>query len=146
MINPKTKFLTVLTIILIASVFFIWNQKQGQKEILNQVQDDTISIVSTDPKPLDEATILPNQSLTINFNKAFDTSRLKIRLEPEKALEIKIAKANTPTDTITISFKEPLQLGSGYTLFINPDPANAEKLPLEKDYIFHFKTIGYRGV
>jgi hypothetical protein len=137
------KILIVLAILGIG--VFVWNQKQvvSKKDV---AQTETIKIVSTSPEPLEEATILPNQTITVTFNKPIDVNRLKIHLEPAAALEIAMPSKDSLNNTLTINFKESLQLGSGYTLFINADPANKEKLPLEKDYIFHFKTISYKGV
>src|SRR3989344_4455175 len=51
-----------------------------------------------------------------------------------------------PSQIIEIKFKKPLDLGSGYTLYILPDTNGVDKKILGKDVIYHFSTIKYKGV
>lgn len=138
--NKKILIITLL----IAAVFIFWHQKQPNQ--VKTIQSDNLQIISTKPDPLDNATILANQTIEFNFNKLFDTGLLKFRLDPpEIDLEINTPDKKSINQTIIVSFKKPLKLGSGYTLFVFSDPANPVKI-IDKEYIYHFRTIGYRGI
>lgn len=130
------KFIIYGLLFIVALIF--WQQKQ----ILPKpaVVAEGLKIVSTKPE-LDNATILANQTLEFNFNKSFDTGRIKFRLDPPETDLI----ISTKEQTVTLTFKKPLKLGSGYTLFIYSDPANTEKI-MDSEYVYHFQTIGYRGI
>lgn len=129
-------------------IIFIWNvpKKSVLPAITEPAVGESLKIISTKPDPLEKTTILPSQPIEVTFNKAFSLDKLKIRFDPGVDYEVKTASSNSQDQTIIISFKKPLKLGSGYTLFIFPDPTAKEKLELDKEYSFHFKTINYSGV
>ena len=140
------KLLILLAIVIIGVL--IWNQKQTSNKILKQVQDDNLKIVSTKPEPLDEATILPKDSLEITFNYPIYRSELKHRFDPE--IEHEVITVNGIDKelgtTFKITFNEPLELGRGYTLFILSNTHDQKNHSIDHEYTYHFKTISYRGV
>ncbi len=139
--------LLLLGLLIIVGFIVIFNQRQSKiHSQTNNQPVDTLKIISTKPDPLDEATILPNQIIEITFNMSFDIGKLKVKLDPEVDYEITTSHKKPISQTILISFKKPLQLGSGYTLFLFPDPTSQEKLKMDKEYNFHFRTIGYQGI
>src|SRR3989344_7682713 len=138
---PMIKKLLILG--LLAGLFIVvLNQKQViQTKIQPKVTPTGLHIVSTKPDPLEDAVILPNQSLEFNFNESFDTSYMKFRLDPpEIDLVITTPDKTTVSQTIIVNFKKPLKLGNGYTLFVSWDPANSEK-KMDQEYVYHFQTI-----
>lgn len=141
------KKILILGLFTAVGVTVFWHQSQVKVQTQSSNQPtDVLKIVSTKPDLLDEATILPTQTIEITFNNSFDIDKLKVRLDPELDYEITTPNKKPVSQTILISFKKPLQLGSGYTLFIFPDPTSKEKLKMDKEYSFHFRTIGYQGI
>lgn len=112
-------------------------------------QDEQLRIIKTNPDPLNEATILPTQSIEIIFNRVIPKSEFKHQFDPEiKDYQIEaIGGADaTKGSTIKINFKNPLQLGGGYTLKIFNSTRTDDNKNLDKEYEYHFKTIQYKGV
>lgn len=107
-----------------------------------------LKIVSTNPTPLEGATILPTQYIEINFNYPIVDSEFKHKLDPELDHEIQVfnGKNSRWGQTMRIVFKKPLQLGSGLTLFILGNTHTEDGLKLNQDFIYHIRTIGYKGV
>lgn len=141
--NKKSVFI-IITIIFLALVFFLVKNKPVTTPTppSNQLQ-----IISTKPSPLDEATILPTQNIEITFNKEIVLSEFKHKFDPEVEYETEVIDGkNNLGKTFRIKFKKSLQLGSGYTLFILKETHTEDKELLDKEYVFHIKTINYRGV
>ena len=130
-------------------MIFLVKNKQGffvnkpAADLTNQLQ-----ITSTKPDPLDEATILPTGSIEVTFNKPIVASELKHRFDPDIEHEVEVTGGinNFYGQTFRIIFKKPLPLGNGFTLFILKETHTEEKETLDKEYIFHIKTIKYTGV
>lgn len=122
--------------------------KQNPDKPQTESPKEELKIISTNPDPLEGATILPTQSIEITFNKPVVKSEFKHHFDPELEHEIEVVggRSNSYGQTFKIIFKKPLELGSGYTLFILPNTHTEDGLKLEKDIIYHFKTISYRGV
>lgn len=134
------KKLSIIIIIIITVIlgFFL---KQNPTKPNSPVSREELKIISTNPDPLEGATILPTQSIEITFNKPVNTSEFKHRFDPEIDHQVE-----TKNNTFRIIFNKPLKLGSGYTLFILPNTHTEDGLTLGQEIIYHFKTISYRGV
>ncbi len=145
--NKKT-FLIIATLIFVILIFFLVKNKQNFVNKPATVLTNQLQIISTNPNPLDEATILPTDSIEITLNKPVVVSELKHRFDPDIEHEIKVIKGinNSYGQTFRIIFKKPLPLGGGFTLFILKETHTEEKQLIDKEYIFHFKTIKYNGV
>ncbi|MDO8498596.1 MAG: Ig-like domain-containing protein [bacterium] len=121
-------------------------QKLEQKQ---QTQEETKTqgepqIVSTNPSPLNDATIMPSQSLEITFNQpAVNEPELKITIEPKADLKLELSNDKK---TVTITPLKPLLFGQGYTLFISSEAKFAGGKTLGHEAVFHLKTISYKGV
>lgn len=137
--------LTIITLILVIG-FFLFKPKSSPTYIAPQ--PDYLKIVSTNPNPLDEATILPTQSIEIEFSKPIFRSEFKHHLDPELEHEIEIVNGTDKEQgkTIRITFKKPLEFGSGYTLFVEQNTHSEDGQKLEHEYQYHFKTIKYSGI
>lgn len=145
------KLLISLPIILIILLGVFAGPKVKNKLFKPVVQNSPAPqfyLVSIDPNPLEGATILPTQSITVTFNKPVRVSELKHRFDPEINHEVTVANGidSTLGTTLKITFVKPLQLGSGYTFFILASTHTEDKINLDRDYIYHFSTIKYNGV
>ncbi len=142
----------ILIILILAGGFFAYSYliKASQKsKPAPQVQFDGLTLLKTDPDPLDEATILPTQSIIITFNKIIPKSEFKFKFDPEiKDIEVEAQGGKIPTEgsIMKINFKKPLQLGGGYSLSITNSTRTNDGQKLDREYNYHFKTIGYNGV
>ena len=141
-----------ITIIMVITIIIIIIGGLSLKQNLNKPPQsppkEELKIIATKPDPLEEATILPTSSIEITFNKPIVTSEFKHRFDPELEHKVEVINGinNSYGQTFRIIFKKPLQLGSGYTLFILPNTHTEDGLNLNKEIIYHFKTISYRGV
>lgn len=147
----RTKIVIFIVFALIAALLFLFREKLPPAPQLNNpqtTQEEQLKIVSTNPDPLEGATILPTQYIEITFNKPLFVSEFKHRLDPEVDHEVKVINGRDHAfgSIFRIVFKKPLELGSGYTLFILSTTKTEENLGLEHDFIYHFSTISYRGV
>ncbi len=111
------------------------------------VDTESILMLSTSPDPLDQATLLPSQPVELNFNSPLPSSEaFKYRLDPSVEVKIELINDNK---TVRMTPVKSWSLGGGYTLFVLPDTSfvytkEAHK-PLGKEYLYHFKTINYKG-
>jgi hypothetical protein len=149
------KISALVIFVLIISIAFIVlgnkSQSESKKETSSntQPQEDRLMITKTDPDPLENATILPIQSIIITFNKIIPKSEFKYQFDPEiKDHEIEAIGGKDPKEgsVIKINFKEPLKLGTGYTLKIDPNTRTNDNKKLDQEFNYHFKTIQYKGV
>ena len=142
--------ITVITIIIVITLV-ITLRNSPANSIPNQPnpaahpqQDKSPQIVSTKPDPLDETTIAADQIIEITFNKPLQNiPEFKVRIEPK--IEFK-AELSPDRKTARIKTVKPFNLGSSYTLTINPDTKfdGVGEWGQTKD--FHFRTIKYSGV
>lgn len=137
-IRKNIIFIIFIIVIIVTLGFFL---KQNPTKPEAPIPKEELKIISTNPNPLEGATILPTQSIEITFNKPINTSEFKHRFDPE--LKHQVEAINT---TLRIIFDQPLNLGSGYTLFILPNTHTEDGLKLDQEIIYHFKTVSYRGV
>lgn len=134
-------FIIIITIILLKSGV---SPRQSSP---SQPQKEVFTIVSTNPDPLDEATILPNQFIEFTFNKPIFRSEFKHSFDPgiEHEIEAIGGRDKEFGSKMRIIFKKPLSLGGGFTLFIYSNTKTEEE-ELGREYIYHFKTIRYTGI
>lgn len=103
-----------------------------------------IKVISTNPDNLDGSTILPNQTISITFNQPIENrGEFKNKIDPKADYEIKLSDDRKTAQIILI---KPFNLGTGYTLFIKSDTKFDGKRTLDKELIYHFNTIAYKGV
>lgn len=107
-------------------------------------ESDPPQIVSTRPDPLDE-TIIPAQGpIEITFNRSLqNVPEFKIRFEPKIDYRVELSPDRR---TAKIIFNKPLDLGSSFNLYINPDTKFDEIGEWKESKTFHFRTIKYTGV
>lgn len=143
----------IIFIIIIISIIFItysvWQNKHTPKleQPKNQpvaVQDDSPRIVSTKPDPLDNNIVSASEPIEITFNKPLqNVPEFKIRIEPRPDYKVELS---SDRKTAKIIFNKPLDLGTGFTLYIQPDTKFDEVGEWKQDKTFHFRTIKYTGV
>ncbi len=143
----------ILILIVGLLIFNYWQTNKFTASPLNNQKTDLppeeqLKIISTNPNPLDEATILPTQNIEITFNKPIYRSQFKHKLDPDIEHEVEVVNGVDKEfgSTMKIVFKNPLPLGSGYSLFIYGNTTTEDNLPLGSDIVYHFKTIKFRGI
>ena len=116
------------------------NQPNG----LSQNQSQNPHVVSTNPSPLENTTIVPTQPIEVTFSHPIEnTGEIKYRLEPNTDITLTLSDDRK---TLKIVPKSSFELGQGYTLFIQQDTKFDEGKRQDSDAIFHFTTIPYKGV
>lgn len=111
---------------------------------LDSTQTTNPKVISTNPSPLENTTIVPIQTIEITFSHPIENvGEVKYRLEPNTEVTVSLSD-----DRKTVKFtpKSSFELGQGYTLFINQDTKFDQGKRQDGDTIFHFKTIPYKGV
>lgn len=144
----------LVVIVLGAGLWFTLTSKKtdktepSTKTEIKSPQLENFKVISTKPDPLEGATILPTQEIEITFNREVVRSEIKHKFDPEVEHEITTinGKNSEVSKTFKITFKKPLSLGSGYTLFIYDGTHTENKQNLDKQYSFHFETIAYKGI
>lgn len=115
--------------------------KSEQAPIASSAQ---INITSTNPSPLEGATVLQNGKIEITFNKPLENvPEFKTRIDPEINYKVELT---ADKKTVIIYPQPSWQLGTEYSLFILPDTKFEGKKTLNKEAIYHFQTIKYKGV
>lgn len=111
----------------------------------NGTKEDSPNVVSTNPFPLENALILPNQTIQITFSdSAVNTPELKFRMDPEDGrYQLKLSDDRK---TLSIIPNPTFGLGIGYTMFIPVEAKFDNGKKLKEDIIYHFHTINYNGV
>lgn len=103
-----------------------------------------IKVLKTVPDPLNETTILPNQTLEITFSQPLENvPELRMTIEPVAEVKVELSDDRKTAKFIPI---KPYSLGQGYTLTIKSDSKFDGKKTLGRDEVFRFKTINYTGV
>lgn len=101
-------------------------------------------LLSTNPSPLNNATILPTQTIEFTFNQPIENrGELKYEIEPKTEVEVMLS---ADKKTAKITSKKPLILGQTYVIKIKTDTKFDSKKRLPDGLNFTFKTINYRGV
>ena len=147
-INKKFLFAIIIFISILLVIFIQKNKPAVNKNPTSQTQPEVFRLVSTNPDPLDKTTILPNQPIEFIFSKPIFRSEFKHSFDPDIEHEVEVidGRDNAFGNKMRIVFKKPLELGSGYTLFIHSNTTTESKETLGRDYIYHIKTIVYKGV
>lgn len=157
--NIKVKIL--ISVAILGILFYIFksgifhkitpqdNQTQKIQTNTSSVsQNDKLQVVSTNPDPLEGAILLPTQSIEVTLSKEVVVSELKHKFDPEtkNTVEVLDNKGTTKGKVFKITFKDPLKPGVGYTLFIETNTHTESGETLDKQYVYHFKTISYKGI
>lgn len=108
-------------------------------------------LLSTNPSPLNNAVILPTQTIELTFNTPLENrGELKFEIKPQAEVEVSLSNDKK---TAKITPTKPYTLGQTYTIniknetkFDNPPAGRAGKKRLPDGLNFTFKTIDYRGV
>ncbi len=140
-------FIIIFAIISITRIISINRSVFLKPEQLPTVAPEQLKIISTNPHPLDEATILPTQNIEFTFNKPLFRSQFKHKFDPDIEHEVEVIDGRDKEfgQTFKIVFKKPLELGLGYALFVFTNTKTEGGLFLDKEYVFHFQTIKYKG-
>lgn len=142
----KLIFSFVLIVGLVLIFFLVHNcfLNQSSSPLKSPSPSNAITVVSTSPSPLENSTIFPTQSISVSFNQPISNGPdLKLRIDPPVDFAVNLS---SDKKTVTISFKKPLDLGQGYTLFVPADAKFDGGKTLGQDYVYHFATIAYTGV
>lgn len=140
-------FWTIIILGLILITIFsigLYPKSSITNQIVNE-QTESPKVISTTPSPLDEATILPTQPVSITFNIPLENlPELKYVIEPAIDLNVELSD-----DKKTVKFtpKDNFELGQGYSLNIKSETKFEGKRTLgPEEKVFHFTTISYKGV
>lgn len=148
------KKLLIFTVIVLVGAVFIWNGPNSkksnpppsQKATAPATQTDTPQLVATKPDPLDEAIIVPGQTVELTFNLAIENiGEFKHRLEP---LTTKYqAKLSDDRKSVIITPSSgAFPVGTTFTLFVSPETKFDGGKRMNNELIIHFKTVDFRGV
>ncbi len=148
------KILVALGIIIIVILVFYFYKKSAyvnnplpaSSETPKQtdISKDPPTIVSTKPDPLEDMIISATDIVEITFNRPLENvGEFKSHIEPKIGYKVELSGDRK---TAKIIPAKPYQLGTTYTLFINPDTKFDGVGEWRQDKTFHFKTITYRGV
>lgn len=111
---------------------------------INTVQSDQPQLISTEPSPLENATILPTQDIKLTFSHPIENGgEFKYKIEPELKHTIKLSEDRK---TVIISPIDAYPAGASFNLFIQPETKFDGGKKFNNDPIFHLQTIKYRGV
>jgi hypothetical protein len=103
-----------------------------------------VSVVSTDPSPLEGIVLLPTQRIVITLNHPLlNEPEFRHRFDPEVEHTVTLS---ADKKTVTLSPKTTWPIGNSYTLFISPLSKFEDEAKIDGDIIYHFKTIEYKGV
>lgn len=111
---------------------------------LSQNQSPNPHVISTNPSPLENSTIVPTQKLEITFSQPIENKgEVKYILDPEADISIELSDDRKTVKVIPV---KPYNLGQGYTLSIKQDTKFDGGKRQDGDAVFHFTTIPYKGV
>lgn len=147
----KKIIIFIIIIIVILTIGLAWKNKPQQKaeqpkpQPSAQVKEsDKPQIVSIKPDPLDETIIPASEPIEITFNRPLqNVPEFKIRFEPKPDYKVELS---SDRKTAKIIFIKPLQLGTSFTLYIQPDTKFDEVGEWKESKTFHFRTVKYTGV
>lgn len=99
-------------------------------------------VISTNPEA--NGLISQQQTIEIIFNQPLENiGEFKHRIEPKIDYKLDLS---SDRKIVKILPQKPYELGTEYTLFIMPESKFDGGERLDKEVIFHFKTVRYRGV
>jgi hypothetical protein len=151
--RSKFIYIGIAAVIFIIGIVLFVNKNQAKPSLLSinsspAPQENKLTVISTKPDPLENTTILPTQDIEITLNKEIPISEFKHHFDPDVEHDIEIIKGPSSSlgATIKIKFRKPLELGAGYTLIIESSTRTNDHINLDHEYMYHFKTIQYKGV
>lgn len=149
-IGDIKKKIAFIVLIFGSVLIFIFQRGLYSKESSNSVkqldsstqQTEEIKVVTTNPTQ--QGTIMADQTVEITFNTPLENGdEVKHKLEPTTDYKIKLSDDRKTAQFIP---QKPWTLGTTYTIFIQPETKFAGKKLFNKEFIFNFRTIEYRGV
>ena len=111
--------------------------------IVEQMVSEKPMVVGTVPVELEQSTILPTQTIEIQFSHPL-VNVPETRWEIQPSADVK-AELSADRKILKLIPSTPYNLGQTYTLFLRGETKIGEKQTLEKEYIYHFKTIQFKG-
>lgn len=122
----------------------LYSQMLGSNSASDQkTQSEDVQIVATVPQNLNDSTILPNQTIEITFSEAL-VNEPETRWKITPSADIK-AELSADKKTLKLIPNKPYDLGNGYTLFISGETKLESKKNLNREIIYSFKTIQFKG-
>ncbi len=101
-------------------------------------------VVSTNPEKLEEATILPTQTVEVTFSQPIENAgEVKYVVDPPAKVKTELTDDRK---TIKLIPEQPYDLGQGYTFTIQEATKFDNQKRQEGDTVFHYSTISYKGV
>jgi hypothetical protein len=107
------------------------------------IDTNEIRVVSTVPANLNDSTILPNQTIELTFSEQL-VNIPETRWSISPSADIK-AELSDDRKTLKLIPNKPYDLGNGYTLLIKGDTKIEGKGNLDRELIYSFKTIQFKG-
>lgn len=102
-----------------------------------------VQVVSTVPADLHDSTILPNQTIELTFSDPL-VNVPETRWSISPTVDIK-AELSSDKKTLRLIPNKPFGLGNGYTLQIKGETKIEGKGNLDREIIYNFKTIEFKG-
>lgn len=111
---------------------------------VSELPTNNPELLSTNPSPLNDIVILPNQTIEFTFNLPLENApEFKHQLIPAAKYKMELSGDRK---TIKLVPDPVFQLGISYTLTIKSEAKFAGNRTLGKSYEYHFRTIEYKGV
>lgn len=152
--NKKLIYLIGLIVIILVGVFkyqdimmlsskFSSSDNNPSQPVKDNIPISGIQVIKTDPDPLEWAVVLPDQEVSLTFTDPIEnTGEFKHLVTPEFEYEMRLSNDKK---TVFIKPKSVYPLGEEITLFIKPETKFVGGKKLDKELIYHFKTIQHRG-
>ncbi|MBI2022343.1 Ig-like domain-containing protein [Candidatus Daviesbacteria bacterium] len=119
-------------------------EKSPIKNDQTQITNENPRLISTNPDPLNNAVILPTQTIELTFNQPIENrGELKFDIVPKIEVNVELSSDKKTARIIPI---KPYGLGQRYEIFIKTDTKFDGGKKLESQLQFGFNTIVYRGV
>ncbi len=145
--RPKLVIVMLIVILFLATAFIASKKLKPAQELQPSPKTsatDQPQIVSTKPDPLDETIIPASEPIEITFNRSLqNVPEFKIRFEPKPDYKVELS---SDRKTAKIIFIKPLELGTSFTLYIQPDTKFDGVGDWKQDKIYQFRTVKYTGV
>lgn len=140
-------FLIILCLAGLGIFLFETNKKSSsistdQVEAVKTPEKD-VSIISTDPDPLENIIITKDQVIKITFSSNLENvPEFKYDINPKINLKVELSG-----DKKSISFtpEKGFVLGTAYTLGVSIDTKFEGGKRLKEGKIYHFQTVAFRG-
>lgn len=149
MLSNKKSLIIAVIVLVLAAIFLYKKMGTNVKtsslpSAAPSAKNDSPMIVSTQPDPLEDATIPATGQIEITFNRPLqNVGEFKSRIESNTDYKVILSQDRK---TAIISWQKPLELGTSFTLFIEPDTKFDGVGAWGQEKVFHFRTIKYTGV